>query len=151
MAKILIDGLQSSRYVFIVLYICAYAHKSSYHHNKTTTTPQPFRTNHLFELSVCFIHDWYTKATLLYILDNNMPSTIYGVVCGGRALQQEKKLRLCVCGQLFLFPVAFNLFFFSIHKSTVNTGFDHEGQISGLTLNASRILYCEIRPTTLQS
>ena len=79
MAKILIDGLQSSRYVFIVLYICAYTHKSSYHRNKTTTT-QPFRTNHLFELSVCFIEDWYTKATLLHILDNNafnhMPSVL---------------------------------------------------------------------------
>ena len=34
MAKILIDDLQSSRYVFIVLYIYAYTHKSSYHHNK---------------------------------------------------------------------------------------------------------------------
>ena len=34
MAKILSDGLQSSQYAFIVLYICAYAHKSSYHHNK---------------------------------------------------------------------------------------------------------------------
>jgi hypothetical protein len=34
MAKILIDGLQLSRYAFIVLYICAYARKSLYHHNK---------------------------------------------------------------------------------------------------------------------
>ena len=34
MAKIIIDGLQSSRYAFILLYIYAYAHKSSYHRNK---------------------------------------------------------------------------------------------------------------------
>ena len=34
MAKTLIDGLQLSRYAFIVLYIYAYAHKSSYHYNK---------------------------------------------------------------------------------------------------------------------
>jgi len=34
MAKILSDGLQSSQYAFIVSYICAYAHKSSYHYNK---------------------------------------------------------------------------------------------------------------------
>ena len=33
MAKIIIDGLQSS-YVFILLYICWYAHKSLYHRNK---------------------------------------------------------------------------------------------------------------------
>jgi hypothetical protein len=34
MAKILIDGLQSSQYAFTVLYIYTYAHKSSFHHNK---------------------------------------------------------------------------------------------------------------------
>jgi len=34
MAKILIDDLQSSMNAFIILYIYAYAHKSSYHYNK---------------------------------------------------------------------------------------------------------------------
>jgi hypothetical protein len=58
MAKILIDGLQSSQYAFIVLYIYAYAHKSSFHH---------YKINHLFELAGCFIQDSYIKATLLHI------------------------------------------------------------------------------------